>query len=161
MLDQHCISLTFKRQSIAVVLPGPPGVAEMVLWNSVSILPFCFLGIRSLSFSEFWHGARNLFHVVHDRVKFFEKKKKKKKKKKKIWKLAKNRVVWNLNKYLAIIFTGWICSVMKIYIICCLPAQILYLGKSCFWDIGQNGLSKSHSRIFRSTISPEQISETV
>ena len=26
-----------------------------------------------LSSSEFWHGARNPFHVVHDRAIFFEK----------------------------------------------------------------------------------------
>ena len=26
----------------------------------------CFLGIGLLDFSEFWHGARNSYEVVHD-----------------------------------------------------------------------------------------------
>ena len=33
----------------------------------------CFLGIGSLGFSEFWHGARNPYHVVRDRARFFGK----------------------------------------------------------------------------------------
>ena len=35
-------------------------------------MSFYFLGIGSLDLSEFWHGARNPYHVVHDRVRFFE-----------------------------------------------------------------------------------------
>ena len=46
--------------------------------------------------------------------------------------------------------------IMKIYIICCVPVQIPYLGKLLF----QNALSQSDCRIFKSTISPEQIDET-
>ena len=49
---------------------------------------------------------------------------------------------------------------MKIYIICCVAAQILYWEKFCSWDMGQNALSQSHCRIFKSIISPEQIDET-
>ena len=45
---------------------------------------------------------------------------------------------------------------MKIYIICCVCAQIPYLGKLLL----QNALSQSDCRIFKSTISPEQIDET-
>ena len=45
---------------------------------------------------------------------------------------------------------------MKIYSIFPVPAQILYLGK-----IGQNALSESYCKIFKSTLSPEQINETV
>ena len=45
---------------------------------------------------------------------------------------------------------------MKIYIICCVPVQISYLGKPLFI----NALSQSDCRIFKSTISPEQIDET-
>ena len=45
---------------------------------------------------------------------------------------------------------------MKSYITCCVPAEILYLEISCFWDISQNALSQWDSRIFKSTISPEQ-----
>ena len=52
-----------------------------------------------------------------------------------------------------------ICSVMKIYIICCVLAQILCWEKSCFWDTGQNALSQSDCRIFKSIISPEQVDE--
>ena len=40
----------------------------------------------------------------------------------------------------------WICSIMKIYIFCCAPAQIPYLGKFCSWDMGQNVLSQSDCR---------------
>ena len=29
----------------------------------------CFLGIGALDFSEFWHGSRNPYEVVCDRVK--------------------------------------------------------------------------------------------
>ena len=47
----------------------------------------------------------------------------------------------------------WICSVMQICFICCVPAQILYLENFCSWDIRQNILSQSDCRIFQSTIS--------
>ena len=30
----------------------------------------CFLGIGSLDFSEFWHGARNAYEVLHDNLIF-------------------------------------------------------------------------------------------
>ena len=36
-------------------------------------LCMCFLGIGSLDFSEFQHGARNPYGVLHDTVRFFEK----------------------------------------------------------------------------------------
>ena len=56
---------------------GPPAVAERVPWNRVcpSFRPsFClcgrFLGIASLVFSKFWHGARNPYEVVRDRGRF-------------------------------------------------------------------------------------------
>ena len=55
----------------------------------------------------------------------------------------------------------WICSIMKSYIICCVPAQIMYWEKSFFWNIGQNALSQWDCRIFQWTISPEQIDDTV
>ena len=48
---------------------------------------------------------------------------------------AKNRVFFNLLKNLVINFY-WICSIMKIYIICCAPAQIPYLGKILFLRYG-------------------------
>ena len=49
---------------------------------------------------------------------------------------------------------------MKIYINYYVPAQILYMEKSCSWDIGQNALSQSNCKIFKSTIYLEQINET-
>ena len=50
---------------------------------------------------------------------------------------------------------------MKIYIICYVPAQALYWKKIFFYEIRQNALSQSDCRIFKSTISPKQIDETV
>ena len=48
----------------------------------------------------------------------------------KLAKWAKNVVFFNLLKNFVINFY-WICSIMKIYIICCVPAQIPYFGR--FW----------------------------
>ena len=54
----------------------------------------------------------------------------------------------------------WICSIMKVYFICCVPAQNLYLVKSCCSKrIGQNDLSQSDCKIFKGTIFSEQIDE--
>ena len=64
----------------------------------------------------------------------------------------------NLKKNLAINF-HWSCCIMTMYIICCVPSQILYWEKSCFWYIGENAFSQSNYRIFKSTISVEQINE--
>ena len=49
---------------------------------------------------------------------------------------------------------------MKIDIICCVSAQMLYLEKSFSKYTGKNALSQSNGRIFILTISPEQIDET-
>ena len=65
----------------------------------------------------------------------------------------------NLKKNLVISF-HWICSIMKIYTICSVPAQNVYLGKFMFVRYGQNTLSQSYCRIFISFISPDQINET-
>ena len=62
------ISLTFKYQSTSVVLVKLLAVAGRTL-----CLSGCFLGIGSLDFSEFWHGARNPYEVVHDRARVFGK----------------------------------------------------------------------------------------
>ena len=56
------ISLTSKCKSTAVIRVGPPVVARRVLWNRVCLpsnLPSYFLGIGSLRFSAFRHGAKN------------------------------------------------------------------------------------------------------
>ena len=72
----YSTSLIYKCQSTAVALAGPVAVAERVLWNRVCPsyhLTGCFLGIRSLGLSEFWHGARNSWQVKCDRGNFLEK----------------------------------------------------------------------------------------
>ena len=48
---------------------------------------------------------------------------------------------------------------MKIYIICCVPAQFLYWEISFYWNTDQNALSQSGCRIFEWSISPEQSDE--
>ena len=45
---------------------------------------------------------------------------------------------------------------MKVYTICCILAQILYLGKIWFLRYGPNALDQSDYSIFKSTTSVEQ-----
>ena len=90
-----------------------------------------FLGIVSLVFSKFQHGARNPYEIVHDRTGFSGTNFFAPKIGKMHQKCTKNRGFYNLLKNLVINFY-WICSTMKIYIICCVPAQIPYLGKFLF-----------------------------
>ena len=97
----------------------------------------CFLGIWSLGFSEFWDGDRNPYHV-RDRARFF----------------LKNFFAPKIREMYQ--NCHWICSIMKIYIICCGPAQMLCFGKILFLRYRQ-----SDCRIFKSTISPEQMDQTV
>ena len=129
----YSIPLTFKYQSTAVNFVGPLTVAERVLWNRVwPILPFCclcrcFLVIGSLDFSEFGHDVRNPYEVVHDSQIFFEKH----------FFTSKSWKNWPKIGFFefkenSVIDFHLICSVMKIYIICCVPAQIVYLGKIFF-----------------------------
>ena len=61
---------------------------------------------------------------------------------------------------MSLISTEFVLYIMKSYIICCVPAQILYLEKSFFWDIGQNTIGQWDSSIFKLTISPEQSNDT-
>ena len=82
---------------------------------------------------------------------------------KKWGKWAKNRQKWgffNLLENLVIIFF-WIWSVMKIYIICCIPAKIPYLGKTFFLRYEPNSFRQSDYRIFKSTISLRRSDEEV
>ena len=96
-------------------------VSILASWH----LSGCFLGTGSLDFSGFCQGASNHYEVLHDNPIFL----------KNFW--SKN---WgngpkidflNLKKNLVINF-HWICSIMNIFIICCVPAQNLYLGKIFF-----------------------------
>ena len=87
-----------------------------------------FFWIRSLVFPKFWHGARNSFEVVHDswifgKVFLLEK-----------WKNEPEIFVLNSLKKL-VINSSQICCVMKIDIIYCVPAQILYSGKNLVFEI--------------------------
>ena len=86
----------------------------------------CFLGIWSLDFSGFCQGARNHYEVLHDNPIFL----------KNIfcpknWGNGPKIGFLNLKENLIINF-HWICSVMNMFIICCVPAQILCLGKILF-----------------------------
>ena len=113
-----------------------------------------FLGIGSLAFSEFWHGARNPYHVVHNRAGCLRNLCLPSK----IGEMSQKQGFLNLKKNSINNFHR-ICSIMKICLISSVLAQILYLGKVLFGDIVQNGLSQSDFRIFKSTISPKQINE--
>ena len=115
--------------------------------ESLSVLLSChlswfFLGIEHLDFYKFRHGAKNPYEVVCDRANFLEKLLPQK-----LGKWVKNSV--NLKKNLVINFY-WICSLMKICIICCVISYSWE--KSCSWDIGQNILSQSSCRFFKSSI---------
>ena len=125
----------------------------------MSILLSCrlsgyFLQIGSLDFSEFCHGARNLYEIRYYTARFFGKFFLPQT----LWKWAKNKVFLNLKKNLVINFHS-ICSVMKVYFITCVPAQILYLGKIFFLRY-RTKWSQSDCRILQSSISPAQIDKT-
>ena len=92
-----------------------------------------FLGIVSLVFSKFWHGARNLHEVVHNRARFLEKKNFCPQDWENGPRMGQNMVFFNFLKNL-IINVCWICS--KIYIMCSVPAQIPYLVKVLFMRYG-------------------------
>ena len=81
----------------------------------------CFLGIVSLVFYKFWYGAWDPYKVVWDiprHPQHFENGPK----------MGQKQGFFNLLRNLVIKFYWTIC-IMKIYIICCVPAQIPHLGK--------------------------------
>ena len=56
----------------------------------------------------------------------------------------------------------WIWSIKKVYIICYIPIQIIYMGKIWgSWDMCQNALCQSDCKIFKSTVSLEQNKSSV
>ena len=136
--------LTFKCQFIAVLLARSLVIDILAFWH----LSGCFLGIGSLDVSGFCQGASSHYEVVHDNAIFL---------KNLIcpqnWGNGQKIDFLNLEKNLVINF-HWICSIMNIFIICCVPAQNLWLGKSCSWDVGQNTPSQSNCIISKWTISP-------
>ena len=162
------------------ILFGPAMVAGRVLWNRIyptfcpsfcpslgrSICPSVFpdfrlsgrfLGIVSLVFSKFWDMLETHMKLCMTEPYFLEKIFLPSKLEKWTKNGSKNGFL-NFLKNLVINFY-WICSIMKIYITWCVPAQIPYLRNCYSWDSGQNVLSQSDCRIFQSTISVEQISK--
>ena len=102
-----------------------------------------FLGIVSLVFSKFWYDARNPYKVVRDRAGFSR-----------IFffclrnwesgpKMDQKQGFLNKLKNFVINFY-WICSIMKMYNICYVPAQIPYLGKFCSQPIRSQDLLINH-----------------
>ena len=125
---------------ILVLLIWTPSCSQKGLMKKgLSVLLYfrlsrCFLGIVSLVFLKFWHGARNPYEAVRDRARF---PRKKFFLPPKIGKLTRNGPktgFFNLLENFVINFY-WIYSIMK-YIICCVPAQIPYLGKFSFLRYG-------------------------
>ena len=143
-LTLYSIYLTFKCQTIAVVLVGPMAVAGMVLWYDVGSR--CFLGIGSLDFFECQHGmvcetgTRSLMSQSFWKNVFSPK----------MGEMILKGSFFNLKKNLITVFVWFSVFLHKPCI----------WGKSCSWDIGQNNLSQSDSRIFKLTITLEQIDET-
>ena len=83
-----------------------------------------FLELYHLFFFCFWHDARFLYEVARDSDVFWfffsfatE-----------IRNMGQKQGFLNLLKSLVFDFY-WICSMMKLYSICCVPAQIPYFGK--------------------------------
>ena len=99
------------------------------------LLSGCFFGFVSLIFSKVWHGARILCEVLYDRAEFSAKFSFAPKLGKWTKNGPKTGVFFNLLENLVIIFC-WISSVMKIHIICCVPAKTPYLGKFLFLRYG-------------------------
>ena len=124
----YSIFLTFKCQFIAVFLARPLAVAGRIPWNRVcpSSLPECFLRIGSLDFSGFCQGASNHYDVVHGNPIFLNNLFCPKN-----WGNGPKKGFLNLKENLVINF-HWICSIMNVFIICCVPAQNLCLGKILF-----------------------------
>ena len=154
----HLLSLTFKCQSTAAVLVSRPAVAESILWNRVC--PSFPLDICQGVFLEFNHEISLDFAMVLETLiklwftaRFFGKTFLLQK----LGKWAKNTGFFILKKKLVINF-HWICSIMKMLIICCVFLHKSYIWeKSCSWDIGQNALSQLDCMFLKWTNSPEEI----
>ena len=120
-----------------------------------SFCPGIFLELHHCFFSKFWHGAWNPHEVVHDISGFSRNKILPQGIRKMDQEWTQNRVFEFSEKFGNFY---WICSVMKIYIICCVPAQIPYLGK-LIPEICAKMFSANQIAVFLSTIAPEQIIE--
>ena len=114
------------------ILFGPPAVVWRVLW--IRVRPSVFPSFRRkfswdwlIIFSETQHSVRGPCLVVRDRAGFFLKNLFAPK----MGKMGQKQVFLNLLENLVINFF-WIWSIKKFYNICCVLAQILYLGKIWF-----------------------------
>ena len=121
-------------------------VARWLQWNRVcpSLSPSFFLsfylsgdflGIVSLVFSKFWDSARNYMQLSMTEPDFPEKHFCSQN-----WengpKMGQKQSFLNFLKNLVTNFY-WICSIMKIYIICCVPTQIptiIYFSRTNQWN---------------------------
>ena len=133
------------------------GSRNAFMKKNLSILPSscqsgCFLGIGSLGVSEFGMVLEIMLCVITEPDflgKLFLPPK--------LGKWTKNRPkkgFWNLKTNLVINF-HWIGSIVKTLLFAVFLHKS-YIGKNLvLWDIGQNGLSQSDCRIFKSTISHE------
>ena len=62
-----------------------------------------------------------------------------------------------ITNYDSIVSFLWICSLMKVYIFAVFLYKSYIWEKSCSWDICENALCQPDCRIFKWTISSEQI----
>ena len=126
-----------------------------------AVLPFGnFLGIVSVAFSKFCYVSRNPFEIVHRRAGFCEK----------IFFCPKN---WengpkmDQNRFFLIhwkkmvININWICFIIKIYIICCIPAQIHSLEKILFLRYNPKCSQQIRLHDFQINYFSRKINETV
>ena len=100
-----------------------PAVAGRSLWNRVCMPAWAFSWNWIISFSRFWQGVRNRYKVNCDRARYFRNFFLPPT----IGKMDQKQSFLNLVKNLVFNF-NWICSIMKLYIICYVLAQIPCLG---------------------------------
>ena len=103
--------------------PMKQGLSILASWH----LPGCFLEIGSLHFSGFCQGASNHYEVVHDNPIFL----------KNLfcpqnWGNGPKIGFLNLKKFKEIFTEFALCSIMNMFIICCVSAQNLCFGKILF-----------------------------
>ena len=118
----YSVSLTFKSQLIVVLLLRPMVVAGRILWHRFcpSLFPDICLGV-SLDLDFLWVGImpetlmKLCITTWFCEKTFFAP----------TIKMSKTRVFWILRKIWSLIFT--VFNIENFY--CCVPAQILYLGK--------------------------------
>ena len=131
-------------------LVGPPAIAERILSKRVCLsfcqsfhISRCFLGVGSITFSTFWRSARNPDEVVCKIPRFFGKFFGQT-----IEKMGQEYVFLNRLKHLVINFYR-ICSMMKIYIICCDCTQIPCMANVLFLRYWSNFFQPIRSCVFR------------